>query len=326
MGDRLTGLDGLRGIAAFAVLGYHLHVLMFDASRGNAFLAVDFFFMLSGYVMARTYETRWQGSSAAATFMASRLRRLWPTMAVGGLIGAVEAWTLLPAGDVLPMLLNLLFIPWFVGILAFPLNVPAWSILFELAANLVHVLVLQRLRTRTLFAVAAIAGVIFVLGGRTDGLDVGSRPDNFLFGLPRVLLSYTIGIILWRSWRDEPAIACSPGFAFLAMPLFFGASMLMADVSWVANLLFITVACPMIVAGGLRFPASSRWSPMLTVAGALSFPLYAVHVPAMMLVKNLGGHWTLSLAAALVTAALFPSVRRAMAAAMPRRRAIEALT
>lgn len=325
MGGRLTGLDGLRGIAAFAVLGYHLHILIFETSRGTAFLAVDFFFMLSGYVMARTYETRWDVPSPAARFMTSRLRRLWPTMAVGGAIGATAAFSQSPGIDVLPMLLNLLLIPWFVGILAFPLNVPAWSILFELAANLAHVLVLRRLRTRSLVAIAALAGLVFVLGGRSQGLDVGSRPDNFLLGLPRVLMSYTIGIILWRSWRDQPTIAGSPGFAFLAMPLFFGASMSTANLSWVANLLFITIACPMIVAGGLRFPVNSRWSPLLRVAGAMSFPLYAVHVPAMVLVKYLGGHWTLSLAAAIATAALFPSVRRAIGAAMPRGRSIEAM-
>lgn len=322
MGGRL---NGLRGIAAFAVLGYHLHILVFEASRGTAFLAVDFFFMLSGYVMARTYETRWEGPSPAVRFMTSRLRRLWPTMAVGGVIGAVAAFIQLLARDVLPMLLNLLLIPWFVGILAFPLNVPAWSILFELAANLAHVLVLRRLHTRSLFAIAAIAGLVLVLGGRSQGLDVGSRPDNFLFGLPRVLMSYTIGIILWRSWRDEPTIAGSPGFAFLAMPLFFGASLITPHVTWVANLLFITIICPMIVAGGLRFPANSRWSQILAVAGAMSFPLYAVHVPAMVLVKYLGGHWTLSLGAAIATAALFPSVHRAIGAAMPWRRAVEAI-
>lgn len=325
MGGRLTGLDGLRGIAAIAVLGHHLHILLFEASRGTAFLAVDFFFMLSGYVMARTYETRWEVPSPAARFMTSRLRRLWPTMAVGGVIGATAAFIKLPGVDVLPMLLNLLLIPSFVGILAFPLNVPAWSIFFELVANLAHVLVLRRLRTRGLVAVAALAGLVLVLGGRIHGLDVGSRPDNFLLGLPRVLMSYTIGILLWRSWRDEPTIIGSPGFAFLAMPLFFGASMLTAHSSWIANLLFITIACPMIVAGGLRFPATSRWSPLLSISGAMSFPLYAVHVPAMVLVKYLGGHWTLGFAAAIATTALFPSVRRAIGAAMPRGRPIEAI-
>ncbi|MBB6424555.1 acyltransferase [Sphingopyxis sp. JAI128] len=321
----MTGLDGLRGVAAFAVLGYHLHILVFEASRGTAFLAVDFFFMLSGYVMARTYEARWESPSPAAYFMTSRLQRLWPTMAVGGAIGAVAAFIQLPVSDVLPMLLNLLLIPWFVGILAFPLNVPAWSILFELAANLAHVFVLRRLRMRSLVAIAALAGLVFVVGGRSQGLDVGSRPDNFLLGLPRVLMSYTIGIILWRSWRDKPAITGSPSFAFLAMPLIFGTSLVIPNASWIANLLFITIVCPMIMAGGLRFPAASRWSPVLSVAGAMSFPLYAVHVPAMVLVKYLGGHWTLSLATAIATAALFPSVRRAISAAMTRRRPIEAV-
>ena len=310
MRGRLTGLDGLRGIAAFSVFAHHLYMNVHEVSRGAAFLSVDFFFMLSGYVMARTYEDRWWGGASAAGFLRARLRRLWPTMAVGGLIGAVAAWMTYPVPVALPIMLNLAFIPYFVGPRVFPLNGPAWSIFFELAANLLHVLILRRLSPRALLAIAAVSAGLIVLGGFDIGLDVGSRPENFLFGLPRVLLSYSIGILLWRWWRDRPPFRIGAPLAFAAMPAFFLFTVAVDGLAWQANLLFIAIICPLIVAGGLQFSEASRWAGIAAVAGAMSFPLYAVHAPVMYLVKNLGGGWPVSAAMSLLVVGLFPSVRR----------------
>jgi peptidoglycan/LPS O-acetylase OafA/YrhL len=311
MGSRLVGLDGLRGIAALAVFAHHVFMSANGYSRGVAFLAVDFFFMLSGYVMARTYEARLTGDLSAAGFLALRLRRLWPAMTVGAAIGVPVVWATYAWPDALPAMLNLLFVPWFLGTRVFPLNGPAWSIFFELVANLVHALVLCRLSTRQLMLLALACAPLLVAGGIDYGLDVGSRPENFLFGLPRVLLSYTIGMILWRSWRDEPPVKVSASFTFLAMPLFFTATAVSGG-SWIANLGFIAVVCPMMIAGGLRFPAPSRWAGLAAFAGALSFPLYAVHGTVLRLASLLELGWIAGALLALAVPLVFPSVRRAL--------------
>lgn len=82
-------LDGLRGVAALSVVVMHRHVWFgLEGWLAHGYLAVDFFFMLSGYVMARTYEQRLSEGYGAWRFMAARYRRLWPVMALGTLFGA----------------------------------------------------------------------------------------------------------------------------------------------------------------------------------------------------------------------------------------------
>ncbi len=133
---RLHGLDALRGVAALLVLWYHLHLSQhvgFYPFRG--YLAVDFFFMLSGYVMARTYEGRMRGG---LWFLRKRFWRLWPTVTVGSLIGVVAAIVAGAAdapGFLLAATLNLLLVPILWAGAAFPINTPIWSIFFELFAN-----------------------------------------------------------------------------------------------------------------------------------------------------------------------------------------------
>ncbi len=145
--ERLHGLDGLRGVAALCVLVYHTAPFKFH----NAFLAVDFFFMLSGYVMARSYETAFATGLTPAGFLGIRLRRLFPTMFVASMIGLPFLYTLLPPGTFWPVAIaNLLLIPYPQQNRAYPLNGPAWSILFELLGNALHSLLLWRLTTRQL--------------------------------------------------------------------------------------------------------------------------------------------------------------------------------
>ncbi|KGB53642.1 acyltransferase [Sphingopyxis sp. SE2] len=321
MKGRLTGLDGLRGVAALMVLAHHTYMASHDGiPRGAGYLAVDFFFMLSGYVMARTYESGWTGPSSTFSFLAVRLRRLWPTMTVGALIGSVSVWMAYSASDATRAMINLVFIPYFLGERIFPLNGPAWSIFFELVVNLLHVLVLRRMSTRSLIVVAAAMVPFLLAGAATHGLDVGSRPDTFVGGFPRVLLSYTIGIILWRSWRDAPNIKVSTSFAFLAMPLFFGATAMMGGNSRLAGLCFVVIICPMIIAGGLRFPAYSRWAGLATIAGAVSFPLYAVHDPILWLASDFRLGSLTGIACVVLAVMAFPSVRRAIQNQMGNRR------
>ena len=132
---RIEGLDALRGIAAVLVLLFHVEfVFGLPPHFQRAYLSVDFYFLLSGAVMARQYEGRFPH---APTFVRMRLRRLWPTIALGGLLGAlVFASQMPPLGAVVACLMGLLLVPWLgsdKGL--FPLNPPTWSILFELLAN-----------------------------------------------------------------------------------------------------------------------------------------------------------------------------------------------
>lgn len=301
---RLPGLDALRGIAALAVLAFHT-LAIFGAGpalTGKGYLAVDFFFMLSGYVMARTYEQRMGSGLGVWRFMWARYRRLWPVMAIGALLGAS---LLLPSADAAGFawitFANLLLIPVFTGSLIFPLNGSAWSVLFELVANFIHGALLWRLRARMLLVLAAAMGAAMAWAVLQYGsFDIGARPRNALGGLPRALLSYVVGIVLWRWWRDRPSLALPSALAFLAMPVFLLAVSLFGLGSALLDFGFVLVLCPLLIAGGLAY-AGEHWAGHWS--GSISFPLYAVHMPLLNGAKTLGLGAAAGVAAALFTAA-----------------------
>lgn len=290
---RLPGLDMLRGVAALCVVGLHLFAIYGDIPNvfGKGYLAVDLFFMLSGYVMARTYEPRMARGLSPISFFLARYRRLWPIMAVGGLIGLPKLWLDPPViGFAVAAVFNLLLLPIPAVGVAFPLNIPAWSIFFELTANLIHGLILWRLGARWLLALAAVTiPLAFWVGLKYATFDVGAHTEDYFAGLPRVLLSYLAGIVLCRWWQDSPPLAVPPLLAFVAMPLAFASAWALGIEDWRLDLLFIVVLCPLLIAGGLRYRASEGTGAQIALwLGALSFPLYAVHMPVLQGMHLLG--------------------------------------
>lgn len=291
---RLPGLDVLRGIAALCVLALHAQFINGDDARifSKGYLAVDLFFMLSGYVMARTYDPRLAAGLSPAGFLVARYRRLWPVMAIGSAVGLPKLWMEMPdaAAFGFTAVLNLLLLPLPAKGPGFPLNIPAWSILLELTANLAHALLLWRLGVRWLIALAAATVPLIAWVGVLYGtLDVGAHTVDFFAGLPRVILAYLIGMVLWRVWRDRPTVAMPPPLAFTAMPLLFSAAWLLGVEGWGFDLVFIIVVCPLLIAGALRLGEGTGASSTIAAAlGALSFPLYAVHMPVLQGMRLLG--------------------------------------
>lgn len=292
--NRLAGLDGLRGIAALSVVGYHAGIVfggfeVFDRS----YLAVDFFFMLSGYVMARTYEQAFGEGLTPARFVWKRYLRLWPPMAVGAILGlAVFMLRDKPLGSSLAifattflMMPNPIFRPFFT-------NSPAWSIFFELFANGLHAMLLWRVRMRFLLALA-LASLVLLAVWSTGNISLGHNPETFIGGFARVLLPYCIGIALWRTnlRHDQPAWLAYPALA---------AGLLFLPVGVAADFAFVCLVCPLVIIFG-----TGKGSRACAAAlGKLSFPLYAVHFPALRLGNEAGlGAWP-SIGTALAIAAL----------------------
>ena len=81
-------LDGLRGVAALIVIVYHVFELHAGTPVPHGYLAVDFFFILSGFVIGYAYDGRW-GKMTTGGFFKRRLIRLHPMVVMGALIGAV---------------------------------------------------------------------------------------------------------------------------------------------------------------------------------------------------------------------------------------------
>ncbi|MEY4160191.1 MAG: hypothetical protein RLZZ136_812, partial [Pseudomonadota bacterium] len=278
---RLLGLDALRGIAALCVVIMHTHVLFPDTPNlsAKAYLAVDFFFILSGYVMARTYEPRLANKGLSARqFFIARYRRLWPTMLIGGLL--FIPFLADATGDTDPhwlklVLPNLLLLPSPLSENLFPLNVPAWSIFFELIANLVHGLILRRFGWRGVGITCLLCGLGLAYAAHgAGGLDIGSGHNDLLKGLLRVGMTYCMGILLWRHWGQKQIAAPFAVLALVAMPMLFWLGAMPLFQTWLFDFTIVILACPLILLGGLALRGGGWFAKW---AGELSFPLYATH-------------------------------------------------
>ena len=330
--ERLGGLELRRGVAALCVLAFHLNRL-FPGIAGafeRAYLAVDFFFMLSGFVVTRTYHERFRKGLGTLAFTRLRLRRLWPTIAIGALIGLISA-----RGDheadqlALFFALNLALLPYLAGGVVFPLNGVIWSIFFELVANIFHAAALNRMGKGALLAVACVMGGIMIAAAirlssfGAGSWDVGAWQGNFVAGLPRVMLSYTIGTLLFLSVGTKPLRAVP---AWLAPVLLVGGLAIgsIFGASWQFDVVFVVLICPLILLAGLT--SAPRLARIGSLAGALSFPLYAVHVPVLAMAKQAGLPWfagpPLAILVAIVTLALTNRCIPALSVLGRRRQAI----
>lgn len=168
-------LDGLRGVAALLVVIYHVFEGYAFSSgapliegMNHGYLAVDFFFMLSGFVIAYAYDSRWQSTLTLKNFALRRLVRLHPMVLMGAVLGVItfvlqgsQQWdgTHMALSAVMWALLMAMFmIPALPGCgyevrgngEMFPLNGPTWSLFFEYIGNVLYALVLRRFSTRVL--------------------------------------------------------------------------------------------------------------------------------------------------------------------------------
>ncbi|MEO6718204.1 MAG: acyltransferase [Novosphingobium sp.] len=301
---RLEGLDGLRGIAALCVLWFHATGVLHPdwGIAGKGYLAVDFFFMLSGYVMARTYEHRFAEGYTARRFMVARYRKLWPFMALGALLGAPVVWLMLEdhVQALKIVAANVLLIPTIGYNSLYPVNNAAWSILVELSANLIHGLILWCLPTRVLATLLLVLTPLLCwIAAAYGSLAVGLETTTIGAGLAKGLMSYGVGIILWRWWQDRPTIRINPALAFAAMPLLILLVPGLHEQAWGYDVGFVLLACPLMLAGGL---ACRRVNGVIRWLGLISFPLYAVNLPIMVWANGLGFGAPIAVAGALALA------------------------
>lgn len=304
--QRLPGLELLRLVAASCVLLLHVRAV-FGGQRvfGLGYLGVDFFLMLSGFLMTRVQEPRLAHGASPLRFLRRRLWRLWPMMALGGLIGMPRLW--LKSGGTLDFLMtalpNMALLPVWWWTFAFPLNIPAWTMSCELACNAAHVMGLWRLRRWGLVVLAALlVAADGWIAWRFQGLDVGARTGNFLWGALRCLAAYVLGMVLARWWRDGPAVPVPWWLAVPLMPMLLPlAWWTRAQGAWF-DMGFVVLACPLMIAGAMRlnrFHAPAAW------LGQIAFPLFALQMPILQGVRQWGGnHYWIGLAAAALAGVL----------------------
>lgn len=312
-------LDGLRGVAALLVVWYHVFEgYAFAGAKpyieciNHGYLAVDFFFILSGFVIGYAYDDRWNKSLTMKGFFQRRLIRLHPMVIMGSVLGTI---TFLVQGSVqwdgthvatsavmLALLLAMCFIPAVPGCgyevrgngEMFPLNGPAWSLFFEYIGNILYALFIRRLSDKALQALVIALGAalgcfaIFDVSG-CGSIGVGWTIDtvNVLGGALRMLFPFTAGLLLSRRLRPVRVKGafgiCSVLLAALLFVPFIGGN---TPILWngLFEIFCIAVVFPLIVWLGASGQTTDAFSTRVCkFLGDLSFPLYIVHYPFMYL-------------------------------------------
>lgn len=287
---RYYTLDAMRGIGAIAVLQFHAIDIMPLAHSG--YIAVDFFFALSGFVLAKTYSDRFRDGLTVKQFMISRYKRLYPLYAVGIIFGTIVMGlkALAGNGDLLNVQLSFLFnivmmpVPWAAPNM-FPLNSPAWTLFLELLMNVAFAAGLYKLSTTRLALLAALSGAaltLFML--QADALG-GWNWSTFHIGVARIVFSFTVGLIVARLPINRSVSWAS---ILVALALIFVLYLPHAKEAQATLALFsILLACPPILIAGCLFEIPKRFIPLAKFLGDVSYPLYAVHLPLIPIFRAL---------------------------------------
>ena len=292
----LAALDAMRGVAALAVVAFHAHAMLAPFDIGHAYLAVDLFFGLSGLVIARAYSARLDAGLRAGTFLRLRFVRLYPLYALGVLAGAAEVVlalaltghdanpSLAPRRLIVALVSAAMMVPSPlaidpIGRLA-PFNVAAWSLFFEMAANIMLALLWRWLTPARLWLVIAVSGMILAAGIVLHGsADVGADWSSAGLAIARTAFSFFLGVAIERH------VPARPHRAGPVWPLLGGLVLLLAlprALVWPwYDIACIGLAFPaLIVAGATMVPRARRLSQAL---GDLSYPIYALHTPLLVL-------------------------------------------
>ena len=301
--DRQTfdTLNGMRGIAALAVAMMHFQWFLSGFHPAIVSVAVDFFFVLSGFVIAYAYSAELAAGLPRRHFLLARFIRLYP-MFVAGLALGMAAILLYqpPQSDAAfwgNVAFNFAMLPFPLEYPAanddlFPLNFPAWSLFFELVAYTLFALFLPRLGRRGLAVLVAAGFVGLVLTGLSEAtLDRGVWRPSWPGGLARVTFCFFAGVALHRLWQARPTrIALHPAalFALLAAPLLWRPQ---PDLpwAWLYELAVVTLWMPLMVWLGTGSVAGGGWRRLCEVLGAVSYPLYIVHAPLVIIAINFNG-------------------------------------
>jgi peptidoglycan/LPS O-acetylase OafA/YrhL len=288
---RYGALDGLRGVAAIAVALYHFGLIFHIPDLfPHGYIAVDFFFALSGFVIGTAYDRRLAEGMGLRKFAGKRVVRLYPMVVLGMLIGA--AWKLTeqhgPGIEVVlaslwGMTLMPLPIPVMWGYGLWPINSPTWSLFFELTVNLVYARLRSVMTDRAIVGVAIVSLAILACCVMNAGtIDQGATFPQVLIAIPRTSFSFFLGLYLWR-------LHSSGRLPKLSAPLWFLTLVFLAAL-WHRQGPLLDIACvavlfPLIITAAVNSRQARFEYRLSEASGEISYPLYAIHAPALHLLS-----------------------------------------
>lgn len=308
-------LDGLRGVAAILVLWYHIFEgYAFAAGApiiemsNHAYLAVDFFFILSGFVIAYAYDDRIGKSMPLGNFFKRRLIRLHPMVVLSAVFGVItffiqgsvqwDGTHVMTSAVMIALLCAMFFIPAVPGCCyeirgngeMFPLNGPAWSLFFEYIGNILYALFIHRLSNKALAVWTALMGIGLGFFTLTDfsgygNLGVGWTLDatNFIGGLLRMLFPFSLGMLVFRHFKP---IKIRGAFWICSLILFvlfhvpFIPGLTPICYNGLFEMICIAFVFPVLVWLGASGSTTDKFSSgVCKFLGDISYPVYIIHYP-----------------------------------------------
>jgi peptidoglycan/LPS O-acetylase OafA/YrhL len=292
MANRYVVLDGLRGVAAAAVVLYHFGSENASGIAAHGYLAVDFFFVLSGFVIASAYEKRLASTLSVPDFVVQRVIRLYPMIVIGLMVwlaiwlaGLDRTLTSPVANVAMLLLMALLLIPYEgdQSTLLFPVNPPLWSLSSEMLINVIYGLISPSLKTKVLLpAVLIMVGLYVLIGVQRHDLHLGFANGTWLLGVLRTAALFGAGVLTWRFHRvAKLPLLTSNGLAVGLAIALFGFFMLpsLPGLNGMLHLAAAFVAFPALVLAGSQIATGPKLSLACDLSGRLSYPVYVLHLP-----------------------------------------------
>lgn len=299
-------LDALRGVAAICVMLYHFSPFISGGKvLASSYLAVDLFFLLSGFVIAHAYDRKIESGMGFGTFLSIRLIRLYPLYLAGTLLGffylivknRLVPTEYLPVSDIAVMLTTgMLFIPLVSDAYhtIFPLNPASWSLFFELLVNIGYFLLFFVLSKRGMAVVIAGSLALLILAALAAGtLDLGMTGKTIASGLPRVCFSFFLGVLMCRSMARYQARLglLQRGFwveISLVLTVLVFAVAPAGGMRPVYDLICVVLLFPAIVVIAAVAPTRQSFSKSYGWLGRISYPIYIIHTPLLMIIAGAG--------------------------------------
>lgn len=271
--DRYLTLDSLRGICALAVALFHYPVISdvsADSFVRNAYLFVDFFFVLSGFVIAKAYEGRLAAPGAKTSFLIKRFGRVWPLHVVMlGLfvsVSVVKGELGADARHSVPAIFSNLALIHSLGIhKELSWNAPSWSISVE-AFLYVAFMFLARVPGRVwVYGGLVLASMAVLLWFAPSGME-----STYDYGVFRGIAGFFTGGIVARL-RPRPLHSLGELAVVVAVVAFlmFGQAQILAP-------LIFGVAVLVFAEGSGAVSRLAKLPPFLKL-GEWSYSIYMVH-------------------------------------------------
>lgn len=289
-------LNGLRGLAAVVVVIFHfMEIIITDFSNNfisHGYLAVDFFFCLSGFVITYAYDNRIAGMGLK-TFIKLRLIRLQPLVIIGSVLGLLtflfdpycNLYAIYGFKETAFIFITSIFlIPYpvvserFFNL--FNLNAPSWSLFWEYVANLVYATILFKATKKVLAPLVLLAAAgIFYVGWHSGSLVGGWSGSTFFDGLARISFSFLMGMLIFRSnWIIKNKLGLL-GMSVLLLLAFL--TPYNDHWNWLIEPTLVVFYFPLVVSLGAGASLASKHHKINKFSGDISYPLYMTHYPFM---------------------------------------------